>query len=59
MAGGRYHPTSVMFAERGGIFVASSKEELVGPAAAARKRIGSFSVDLPTLPPMVDRNFSL
>ncbi|CAM9257499.1 unnamed protein product [Hapterophycus canaliculatus] len=56
---GRYHPTSVMFAERGSIYVARSKEELVGAAAAARKKIGSFSVDLPTLPPMVDRTFTL
>lgn len=59
VAGGRYHPTSVMFAEKGSIYVSSSKEELAGPAAAARKKIGSFSVDLPTLPPMVDRNFAL
>eukprot|EP00752_Nemacystus_decipiens_P001953 g1880.t1 len=59
VAGGRYHPTSVMFAEKGSILVASSKEELVGPAAASRKKIGSFSVDLPTLSPMVDRNFTL
>lgn len=59
VAEGRYHPTAVMFAEKGSIYVASRKEELVGPAAAARKKIGSFSVDLPTMPPMVDRNFNL
>lgn len=59
VAGGRYHPTSIMFAEKGSIYVANSKDELVGPAAARRKKIGSFSVDLPTLGPMVDRNFTL
>lgn len=59
VVGGRYHPTSVMFAEKGSIYVAGSKEELVEPAATARKKIGSFSVDLPTLTPMVDRNFTL
>jgi len=48
-----------MFAERGSIYVAGSKEELVGPAAAARKRIGSFSVDLPMMPPLVDRAFTV
>lgn len=58
MTKGRYHPTSIQFAGEGSIFVAGSKEELVGTAAAARKKIGTFSVDLKTLPPMIDRTFT-
>ena len=58
MAQGRYHPTAIQFAGEGSIFVAASKEELVGVAAAARKKIGTFSVDLKTLPPMIDRTFT-
>ncbi|CAM9930756.1 unnamed protein product [Ascophyllum nodosum] len=56
---GRYHPSAIMFAEEGKIFVARAKEELTGAAAAARKNIGTFKVDLATLPPIVDRTFTL
>ncbi|CAN0120743.1 unnamed protein product [Ectocarpus sp. 12 AP-2014] len=59
ISNGRYHPSSIMFAQKGTIYVANAKEQLVGPAAATRKKIGSFSVDLPTLEPMVDRTFTL
>ena len=58
MAEGRYHANSIQFADEGSIFVAASKEELVGAAGAARKKIGTFSVDLKTLPPMIDRTFT-
>lgn len=56
---GRYHPSAIMFAPEGSIYVARSKQELVGAAASARKKIGTFAVDLPTLPPIVDRAFTL
>lgn len=56
VARGTYQPTSVRMAEEGCIYIFNAKERLA-KGDAALKKIGSFSMNMRTLPPLVDRAF--
>lgn len=56
---GRFHPSAIRFGQQGNIFVAKSKEDLIGAAAYARKRVGTFKVSLKTVAPLVDRAYTI
>lgn len=60
---GRFQPTSVRFAPEGAIYLIDRKAKSKGKDAKdtgrkAKMKIGTFRVDMKTLPPIIDRAFT-